>query len=70
MSEYRDILGQPVDGAGAEVLDLYERLKTLTARDDLPPCIEHNARQALAHMANAARDLNLVFESLLDSHGL
>lgn len=66
----RDLLGNDIDDIERDVLDLYARLKELAARDDLPPCVERNAKQALAAIWNAANDLDLVSESLLDSHGV
>lgn len=68
MSNPKDILGRDLDESEVQLLDVYNQLKTLAGRPDLPPCVERNAKQALAHLANAARDLNLVYESLLESH--
>jgi len=70
MSDHKDILGNQLTSMEEEVLDVYERLKALSEQRDLPPCVERNAKQAMAHMWNAARDLNLVFETLLDTHGV
>lgn len=57
-----DLLGRPVDEAERELLLVYEQLKTLSAREDLPPCALMNARQAMVMMWNACADLNLVAE--------
>jgi len=48
------------------VLDLYRALKTLAARDDLPPCAARNVRKALASLWQATNDLDLQFEQLYD----
>jgi hypothetical protein len=45
-----------------ELLSLYERLETLAAREDLPPCALMNVRQALVMLWNACADLDLVIE--------
>ena len=38
------------------------RLKKLSANDDLAPCAQMNARQAMVMMWNACVDLDLLFE--------
>ena len=57
-----DLLGRPLSADEAELLDLYERLKALSARADLAPCVVMNARQAMVMLWNACVDLGLVFE--------
>ena len=61
-----DLLGRPTSDAEREVLEVYERLKTLAGRDDLAPCVQHNVRKALACMWQIANDLDLRFEQLYD----
>lgn len=60
--EQKDLLGRPLEAHERELLDLYRRLKALSARDDLPPCALMNARQAMVMLWNACVDLDLVFE--------
>jgi hypothetical protein len=57
-----DLLGKPLQPHEREILGLYERLKQLSARTDLPPCVLMNARQAMVMLWNACVDLDLVFE--------
>lgn len=61
-----DLLGQPADETGAEVLRLYEATKALCERDDLPPFLQRNLRKSLACLYQAVNDLNLRFEHLYD----
>jgi hypothetical protein len=49
-----------------ELLRIYESLKRLAARDDLPPCAARNVRRALSSMWQATNDLNLQFEQLYE----
>jgi hypothetical protein len=57
-----DLLGRPLEPHEQEILAIYERLKELSARTDLPPCVLMNARQAMVMLWNACVDLDLVFE--------
>jgi hypothetical protein len=61
-----DLLGRPLTATEADVLAIYTTLKTLASRTDLPPCVERNAKQALACMWQAVNDLDLDFEQLYD----
>lgn len=61
-----DLLGREVDGTEAELLAVYDRLKALAGRDDLPPCVAGNLKHALAYCWNAVNDLGLEYEHLLD----
>ena len=49
-----------------EVLEVYERLQALAAREDAPPCVERNAKKALSCVWQAVNDLGLRFEQLPD----
>ena len=49
-----------------EVLHIYEALKRLLARDDLPPAVRANAQQALSAMWQVVNDLGLEDEFLYD----
>ena len=61
-----DLLGKPLSEQEQELLNVYEVLKKLAARDDLPPCAAHNVRKALAALWQATNDLDLQFEQLYD----
>ncbi|HEX3273101.1 MAG TPA: hypothetical protein VHR15_20815 [Ktedonobacterales bacterium] len=61
-----DLLGKSLTGAEPELLAAYEALKTLAARDDLPPCAARNVRKALACLWQVTNDLDLQFEQLYD----
>jgi hypothetical protein len=64
-----DLLGQELTAHEAELARVYHALKTLAARDDLPPCAAQNVRKALACMWQVVNDLDLEFEQLYD-HGV
>ncbi len=61
-----DLLGNPITEQEQELLRIYESLKRLAARDDLPPCAARNVRRALSSMWQATNDLNLQFEQLYE----
>lgn len=61
-----DLLGTPLTEQEREVLAVYETLKRLVARDDLPPCATCNLRQALASLWQVTNDLGLQFEQLYE----
>lgn len=61
-----DLLGKPLNEQEQEILAVYESLKTLAARDDLPPCAARNVCQALASLWQATNDLGLQFEQLYE----
>jgi len=61
-----DLLGTPTTEVEGHVLDVYQALKALAARDDLPPCAARNVRKALASLWQATNDLDLQFEQLYD----
>jgi hypothetical protein len=61
-----DILGQPITAAERELLAVYETLKALAAREDLPPCAARNVKKALAALWQVTNDLDLQFEQLYD----
>jgi hypothetical protein len=61
-----DLLGIPQVEHEREALRIYHNLKTLASRDDLPPCVARNVRQALASMWQVTNDLDLQFEQLYD----
>jgi hypothetical protein len=65
-TEGTDLLGALLTSYEREVLRLYADLKVLTGRDDLPPCVARNLRQALASMWQVTNDLDLQFEQLYD----
>jgi hypothetical protein len=61
-----DLLDSPLADHERQTLRVYQDLKALAGRDDLPPCVARNVRQALASMWQATNDLNLQFEQLYD----
>ncbi len=61
-----DLLGKPLSEQEQSLLDAYQTLKNLAARNDLPPCAARNVRKALASMWQATNDLDLQFEQLYD----
>jgi len=61
-----DLIGRPTEPAEDELLEVYARLRSLAARDDLAPCVTANVRSALAACWNAINDLGLDYEHLLD----
>ena len=61
-----DLLGQPLTEPEHELLQVYQALKDLAAREDLPPCAVRNVRQALSALWQATNDLDLQFEQLYD----
>ena len=61
-----DLLGKPTTDIERELLANYEALKRLAARDDLPPCVARNTREALACLWQIVNDLDLEFEQLYD----
>ncbi|HEX8221782.1 MAG TPA: hypothetical protein VF914_21520 [Chloroflexia bacterium] len=61
-----DLLGNPTTEQEQELLRVYEALKRLAARDDLPPCAARNVRRALSSMWQATNDLSLQFEQLYE----
>lgn len=61
-----DLLGQPLTEPEQALINTYQSLKVLAARDDLPPCAARNVRKALASMWQATNDLDLQFEQLYD----
>jgi hypothetical protein len=61
-----DLLGKPLDETERSLLETYDALKRLAAREDLPPCAARNVRKALVCLWQATNDLNLQFEQLYD----
>lgn len=64
MNHDKDLLGRTPTEAERQVLDVYDRLKALVARPDLPPCAQSNSRFALAAVWQMVNDLGLRFEQL------
>ncbi len=57
-----DLLGKELTDDEKELLDLYARLKTMSAREDLAPCALMNVRQAMVMLWNASTNLELIYE--------
>jgi hypothetical protein len=66
MDNAKDLLGNPVTELEGEVARIYGDLKALAARDDLPPCVERNAKKALACFWQLMNDCNLEVDQLYD----
>lgn len=62
----QDLLGRDLDATEAEIMEIYERLKALAARDDLAPCAVSNVRFATAAVAQVVNCLDLEWEHLYD----
>ena len=62
MSEPRDLLERPLSETERAVLSVHDQLKALLARRDLAPCVESNARFALAATWQMVTDLGLRFD--------
>ena len=62
----KDLLGNPTTDVERDVLRIYEDLKTLAARTDVPPSVARNVRKALSCMWQPVTDLNLAYEHLYD----
>lgn len=67
MSTTTDLIGNSLGSAEVEIIEVYRRLQSLAARDDLPPCASANLRHALAYTATVVNDLALDYEHLLDT---
>ncbi|HJR59202.1 MAG TPA: hypothetical protein VJ813_07390 [Vicinamibacterales bacterium] len=61
-----DLLGRSLTETEAALARTYHDLKTLAARDDLPPCAERNVKKALACLWQVVNDLDLEFEQLYE----
>ena len=66
MAANTDLLGVPMTDQERQLLQAYDLLKTIAARDDLAPCARHNVQKALACLWQVTNDLNLQFEQLYD----
>ena len=62
----KDMLGNPVGDLEREIARIYGDLKSMAARDDLPPCVERNAKKALACFWQLMNDCNLEPDQLYD----
>jgi hypothetical protein len=62
----RDLLGRPITGMESELVRVYGELKSLAAREDLPPCADRNVKKALACMWQVVNNLDLEFEQLYE----
>ena len=62
MTDAKDLLGRTTTKDERELLALYQQLKTLSQRQDLPPCALMNVKQAMVLLWNACNDLCLIAE--------
>jgi len=58
----KDLLGNDLTDDEQQLVDLYQRLKALSAREDLPPVAVANVKQAMVMLWNACNDLALLHE--------
>ncbi|MCA8977273.1 MAG: hypothetical protein KDC98_21305 [Planctomycetes bacterium] len=58
----KDLLGNALTADERELLELYTRTRTLSARTDLPPVASANVKQAMVLLWNACNDLALISE--------
>ncbi len=54
-----DLLGRPLTAVEQEIAEIHQRLRALTQRSDLPPCVSSNAQHALAATWQIMNDLNM-----------
>ena len=66
MNTTHDLLGVPTTDAERQLLQAYDLLKSIAARDDLAPCAQYNVQKALACLWQVTNDLNLQYEQLYD----
>lgn len=50
----------------AKVMQVYQELKEILSRDDLPPSVRANSTWALAYASQMVNDLALEYEMLYD----
>jgi len=60
--ERTDLLGKKLSADEKEILELYQKLKDLSATGDLPPAVLMNVKQAMVIMWNACRSQDLISE--------
>ncbi len=58
----KDLLGNDLTEDEQQLVDLYQRLKALSARDDLPPVVVANGKPARVMLGTACNDLALLHE--------
>lgn len=61
-NQTKDLLGNVLTADERELLELYTRLKAMSARQDLPPVATANVKQAMVMLWNACNDLAIVHE--------
>ncbi len=60
------LLGEPLTELEQRIKSVYDELKSLAARDDAPPCVAANIKQALAALWVAVNDLGIDYEQIYD----
>jgi hypothetical protein len=66
MASGNDLLGNATTDLERDVGRLYDELKAMADRDDLPPCVERNVKKALGCFWQIVNDLDLEYEQLYD----
>ncbi len=57
----QDVVGNPLTADETELLELYQRLRAMSARTDLAPVAAMNAKQAMVCLWNACVGLGLMY---------
>ena len=57
-----DLLGNELTDTEVEIVECYEKLKAMSERSDLSPCVVSNMRHAAAALWQVVTDLNLDWE--------
>ncbi len=60
------LLDEPLTELEQRIKSVYDELKSLAARDDMPPCAAANLKQALAALWVAVNDLGIEFEQIYE----
>ncbi len=66
MNPTHDLLGRALTPTEQHVLSIYAELKLLAGAKDTSPCVQANAKAALAAMWQIVNDLGLLYETLDD----
>ncbi len=62
-----DLLGNELTDTEVELVECYQRLKSMSERTDLSPCVVSNIRHAAAALWQVVVDLNLDWDHPYES---
>lgn len=62
-----DLLGNELTPTEVELLECYKKLKSLSERDDLSPCVASNVRHGAAALWQVVTDLNIDWDHPYES---